>query len=131
MKAILRQQIDAEHGNNYSRNIKLSGYIVKYGDTYIAFDYNTIKGKEVVVISYINATSANALINVLYTCIKMWETRDVKFTYTFEHRRKANYVSKYLKPLGFEENHYKKTNWKYDWVSDNGYDESDVIELYS
>jgi hypothetical protein len=84
-----------------------------------------------VVIDNIYVTSKTDLIKLLSFCINFFSGNNCKYIYLKEHRRQANYVQKYLSVLGFEvKTGTKKTPWKYDWVSTNGFAEDEILEAY-
>lgn len=130
-KAELQKLINNEHGINFHRNIRLSGFTVYKKDSFISFHFVTVNGINIVVIDYIYVTGKRDLIKLLSFCINFWSGNAVKFIYYKEHKRQANYVKKYFSTLGFtviEQN--KPGTWKKEWTSTNGFHEDDILEAY-
>ena len=126
----LKDYIDDENGIQYHKNIPLDGYVITYGESFITFAYREINGFNIAIINYIYVLDKNAFYQLMAFCIKMWEGYKVKMIYYREHRRKSNAV-KSLSTMDFLVTSVKKNNWKHPWVSTNGYDESDCIEVFS
>lgn len=129
-RADIKKMIDTENGIDYSRNINLSGYTVYRGNSFISFRIFEMNGVNVVKIDYIYVTNKKSLIKLLGWCINFWSGNCIKAIYYQEHKRSANYVEKYLPLLGFDVIESKRTNWKHDWTSTNGFAESEVIEAF-
>lgn len=126
----IRSLIDSEHGKGYSKNVNLSGYTFYRKESFITFRFLKIKGKNIAVIEYIYVTSKTDLIKLLSTAINFFVGKDVQYIYYVEHKRDANYVEKYFPLLDFSVSDFVKTNWKYRWKSDNGFKESEAVEVY-
>ncbi len=130
-KLELQKVINSENGINYHRNINLSGYTAYRDKSFISFRLMTVKEKQICVIDYIFITSKKDLIQLLSWCINFWSGNAVKYIYYKEHHRKANVIQKVLPALGFKVCNSTYDNWKHDWKSTNGFDESDIIEAYT
>ena len=132
MKKIeLQKVINSENGINYHRNINLSGYTIYRDKSFISFRLMKKKQKQICVIDYMFITSKKDLIQLLSWCINFWSGNAVKYIYYKEHHRKANVIEKALPTLGFHVCNSSYNNWKHDWKSTNGYEESDIIEAYT
>lgn len=132
MKKIeLQKIINSENGINYHRNVNLSGYTAYRDKSFISFRLMTVKNKQICVIDYMFITSKKDLIQLLSWCINFWSGNAVKYIYYKEHHRNANIIQKALPALGFQVCNSTYTNWKHEWKSTNGFDESDIIEAYT
>ncbi len=129
-KVELQKLINDENGTNYHRNVKLNGYVIYRGDSFIAFRLMDVNNMPCVVVDYIYITSKNDFIQLMSWCINFWSGNAVKYVYYKEHRRKST-VSKMLTSLGFQVKSIKYHGWKHQWTSTNGYAEEDVIEAHT
>lgn len=130
-KEKFRQNIDAENGINFNKNINLNGYCFYKGDSFIAFNFEEISGVTVCKINYVYLVNKNDLIKLLSFCINFWAGNACKFIFFMEHARPANYCEKYLSTLGFTVDKLKKPNaFKHPFKSTNGFAEDEVIEYY-
>ena len=129
-KAKLQKLIDKENGTRYSKNIPLGGFTLTFNNAFISFYFREIKGKTVVVITYIYVTNKNELLTLLGYCINMWSGYQVNMIYYREHRRKSNII-KLLRHLDLDVQDISYDSWKHKWTSTNGYDESDCIEAFT
>lgn len=131
-KIRMKVQIDNEHGESFSKNIDLSGWVFYKEEDFISFKLVTVKGCQVVLITYVYITNKQNLIKLLNSCIDFWQGNDVKFIYFLEHRRIPNYVQKGFHQLGFTEIEEYRANqvWTYDFDSTNGFRNNDIIEYY-
>lgn len=130
-KVEIKKQIDDENGEGFNKNIDLSGFTIYKGESFISFKIVEINGIATAVIKYIYVINKKDLIKLLGFCINLWSGNAVKFIYFLEHRRNQNYAKKYLKAIGFtiiEEN--RPGVWKHKYVSNNGFDEDDILEAY-
>ena len=125
----LQKLINRENGRNYHKNINLTGYTVYRKDSFITFHFVQVNGINTVMIDYIYVTSKKDLIKLLSFCIHYFAGNKVRFIYYKEHKRQANYVSKYFNLLGFKLAD-REMGWKHDWQSTNGYSENEVLEAY-
>lgn len=125
----LQKLINRENGKNYHKNINLTGYTVYRKDSFITFHFVSVNGINTVMIDYIYVTCKKDLIKLLSFCIHYFAGNKVRFIYYKEHKRQANYVSKYFNLLGFKIAD-REMNWKHDWQSTNGYKETEVVEAY-
>ena len=125
------QLIDRENGKGFYKNIDLSGYTFYKKESFINFKIVDIKDIKVVVIKYIYVTNKSDLIKLLSFCVNFWSVNDIGFIYYLEHKRKQNYIKKYLPLLGFSYSEYEKEGvWKYKFKSTNGFRENELVEVY-
>lgn len=129
-KVKLQRLINDENGTDYHKNIPLDGFTITLGDAFISFGFREINGFTISVVHYIYVTKKEELMSLLSYCINMWAGYGVKMIYYREHRRKSNIV-KTFSHLGFDVHNTKVHNWPHNWVSTNGYAESDCIEAYT
>jgi len=129
-KVKLQRLINDENGTNYHRNVPLDGYTVTLGDAFISFAFREINGFTTVIIHYIYVTKKEDLISLLGYCTNMWSGCGTKMIYFREHKRKSNII-KTFSHLGFDVHPVTKGSWKHNWVSTNGYSESDCIEAFT
>lgn len=129
-KTQLQSIINSENGIDYHKNVPLDGFIIFYGQSFVSFSFREVGQKTVAFVSYMYLLNYEDAIKLLGYCISVWQGYCVKAVYFMEHRRKSNIIKK-LGPLGFEIHDITKENWKYNWVSTNGFVESDCIEAYT
>lgn len=129
-KVELQRLINDENGINYHKNVKLNGYVIYRGNSFMAFRLMEVNNMPTVVIDYIYVTSKTDFVQLISWCVNFWTGNAVKYVYYKEHRRKSNVV-KTLKALGFQVNNIKYNNWKHEWTSTNGFAEDDVIEVHT
>lgn len=129
-KVKFQRLINDEHGTNYYRNIPLNGYTVTLNDSFISFNFKEINGYNIAIIHYMYVTNKDDLLSLLSYCINLWVGYEVKMIYYREHRRKSNVVQTF-KHLGFDVHDISVTKWVHDWISTNGFKESDCIEAFT
>ena len=132
-KSDMQKIIDNEHGVDFHRNIDLSGYTVYRGDSFITFRFVTLgeNNRVCVYIDYIFVTDKTSLIKLFSWCMNFWAGNGAKCLYYNAHKKKANYVEKTFPTLDFKViERERKTPWKHEWKSKNGYKENQVIEAF-
>lgn len=132
-KKEIKQLIDKEHGIRFHKNIKLNGYSICRGYSFITFHFTTINNINTVVIDYMHITNKKDFIKLLGFCVNFWTGYKVRFIYYKEHRRDANYVKKYFNEnIGFNiKEEFRENTWKKAWQSTNGYHENEILEAYT
>lgn len=129
-KVKLQRLINDEHGTNYHRNVPLDGYTVTLGDAFISFGFREVNGFTIAIIHYIYVTKKEDMVSLFSYCVNMWAGYGVKMIYYREHKRKSNIV-KTFSHIGFDVHNTKVKNWPHNWISTNGYTESDCIEAFT
>jgi hypothetical protein len=129
-KQDLKNRIDAEHGEGYSKNINLNGYTVCYGDAFISFHFIEMDNVNSVFIDYMYVTKKSEFIKLWSFCTNFWTGNKVQFIYYSGHRRVANFDEKYLTAIDFHFDRINKSNWKSPWKSTNGFTESEGVEAF-
>lgn len=129
-KVKLQRLINDEHGTNYHRNVPLDGYTVTLGDAFISFGFREVNGFTIAIIHYIYVTKKEDMVSLFSYCVNMWAGYGVKMIYYREHKRKSNIV-KTFSHIGFDVHNTKVKNWPHNWISTNGFDESDCIEAFT
>ncbi len=129
-KVKLQRLINDEHGTNYHRNVPLDGYTVTLGDAFISFGFREVNGFTIAIIHYIYVTKKEDMVSLFSYCVNMWAGYGVKMIYYREHKRKSNIV-KTFSHIGFDVHNTKVKNWPHNWISTNGYAESDCIEAFT
>lgn len=129
-KVKLQRLINDEHGTNYHRNVPLDGYTITLGDAFISFGFREVNGFTIAVVHYIYVTKKEDLMSLLSYCVNMWAGYGVKMIYYREHKRKSNII-KTFSHIGFDVHDTKVKEWAHNWISTNGFKESDCIEAFT
>ena len=135
-KALMKDLIDSENGEGFSKNIDLNGYNFYKNNTFISFKIFKVEDIPITNIKYIYSENKKDLLTVLTYCINFWMAMKIKFIYYKEKEKGKDkkYVIEELEKLGFTIiTSDIKTAWKYNFKCKKGENpcKCNIIEAFS
>lgn len=110
----IRETIDRENGNGYSKNINLKGYVFTRNDSFIVFELKNIEDVRVCHIKYIYFNNAQDLKTIIVNCANFWMGYKVQFLFLKEKEKLVSAID-FLESLNFRKESAICRNWKHDF----------------